>query len=963
MKFSFKHFPPRASALGVMGALVVAIGASASPVPGNLGSGLDVIVRAHLAQKEAGKAKDRNADAQLLAEAQSYRDNAITNDKNQVKVYVHLKPRTEKGEFNPASILPASAAVTATDMSYRSGVIEAWINVDDVVALANNKQVSSVILAIKPVLDVGVATSQGVVQHRVDQQAQDGTGVTVGTMSDSFAQSTNPVTASVDVTTGDLPGPGNPLGNTMPVEVLDDPLAGSTDEGRAMTQIVHDMAPKARLGFATASSGQVSFADNVRSLANRAGVTGSHAITGFSADVIVDDLFYSDSPMFGTSLVGRAVNEVAAVGVAYFSSAGNRPAQQAYFSDYRNVSSADLAAALAGTNIPTSAFATIPADAYAGGFHNFRTDGGQDVAQTLSNFIAGQASNMTFQWDDPFDVTPPTFNPTPFFTDTGTSTSTTVPVSFPVTGLVAGNQYRITVVAEPPPPGNPFDAVVTVRDPNGTAILTQDTGTDEEIFFFANLSGTYTVDVVSFNAGSMGPFRVSAYTASGTLRVTTDFNLLFFRSDTGAFVKSIAAKNLLTNQPLEFGSLTFPTANLVQLVIARGNVPTAPIPASRIRYVNTGFAGPSEYNSYQTPVTYGHNHEPGAISAAAYSPFRPYLPEEFTSPGPSFIYFDQDANRLATPITRQKPDVAAMDGANNTFFGGDSASDADTQNNFFGTSAAAPHAAGVAALVFQAHGGPGSVTQPQMRTILQSAGFMHDLDPFFARGQARAGAGKVTLTVQASHGNFSLSDGRLFSTNSPNVVGASYVGPNSVASLSINLQNGNTTGGTESDVVPGLMWDMRAFSTASTAGFPFTVGTTTGTFSMANVTPTYSLPATAPAVAGQFYQLDLAFSPGSFSAGNSFSFGSDRDEQRTAANPQLGPTGGATGFGNSADLFGATVSIPAGTIAPGGATFTGMTQDGTSFNGTFTNRIGKGYSPLDGYGFINAQDAVNAPLP
>ena len=88
--------------------------------------------------------------------------------------------------------------------------------------------------------------------------------------------------------------------------------------------------------------------------------------------------------MFGTSLVGRAVNEVAALGRSYFSSAGNRPAANGYFSTYRNVPSNDLLAATAGTNLN---FTGVDPSLYAGGFHNFRTDGGQDIAQTISQGV------------------------------------------------------------------------------------------------------------------------------------------------------------------------------------------------------------------------------------------------------------------------------------------------------------------------------------------------------------------------------------------------------------------------------------------------------------------------------------------------------------------------------------------------------------------------------------------------
>ena len=110
-----------------------------------------------------------------------------------------------------------------------------------------------------------------------------------------------------------------------------------------MLQIVHDMAPKARLGFATANGGEVNFANNIRALAGLPGA--ERAVPGFKADVIVDDIIYLVEPFFQDGIVAQAVDEVAAAGVSYFSSAGNRPATQAYDSKPRIVP-----ASSAGTN-------------------------------------------------------------------------------------------------------------------------------------------------------------------------------------------------------------------------------------------------------------------------------------------------------------------------------------------------------------------------------------------------------------------------------------------------------------------------------------------------------------------------------------------------------------------------------------------------------------------------------------
>lgn len=140
----------------------------------------------------------------------------------------------------------------------------------------------------------------------------DGSGVTVGIVSDSFDRRASAAThAANDVASGDLPGPGSPCGAQQPVGVLSDPLSSGTDEGRAMAQIVHDLAPGAAIDFATAAGGQNAFAKNIEALA------------AAGAGVIADDAIYLDEPFFQDGPVAAAINKVTAAGVSYFTAAGN----------------------------------------------------------------------------------------------------------------------------------------------------------------------------------------------------------------------------------------------------------------------------------------------------------------------------------------------------------------------------------------------------------------------------------------------------------------------------------------------------------------------------------------------------------------------------------------------------------------------------------------------------------------
>jgi hypothetical protein len=142
----------------------------------------------------------------------------------------------------------------------------------------------------------------------------DGTGIKVGVISNSFDANATYSTAAQNVQQGLLPGPGNPCGYETPVAVLSD-LHNVTptpdDEGRAMLQQVHGVAPGAALYFATAGADLGDLTGAITLMRN-AGV-----------DVIIDDVIPLTEPFYQESLEAQAIADAVASGITYVTAAGN----------------------------------------------------------------------------------------------------------------------------------------------------------------------------------------------------------------------------------------------------------------------------------------------------------------------------------------------------------------------------------------------------------------------------------------------------------------------------------------------------------------------------------------------------------------------------------------------------------------------------------------------------------------
>jgi len=548
-----------------------------------------------------------------------------------------------------------------------SNDVGGWLPVTQLDAATARDEVHSIRAAMSRTR-TGAVTSQGDFAQHSDvvrsANSLTGVGVTVGVLSDSYdcyaeyaanhvaaggaagyANNGFTATAATDVSTGDLPatvnvleeaeaGQGGCMNYNPPIQL---PFG---DEGRAMLQIVHDVAPGASLAFYTAENSEADFANGIVKLA------ASVASGGAGATVIADDVGYFDEPFFQDGIVAQAIDAVEAQGVAYFSAAGND-------------------GAFAYDNTAPS-FTTLSSSPPNSGEYllNFDASGATTTTAlpvTIASLIPGEYVAIVVEWDQPYVTGAP---------NSGGATSQ---IDVCITGA-SGTDEIIDYA------GN----AATCSGPNKTGV---DSYQVMIVGNPANASGNSAVETMNIVVGLAG-----GTAAPGRIKVVVE--------DDGA------------------GS----TINAFQTNSA--TVQGHPGAAGAVA-VGTAFY-------FDTPAC-------GASSATL---------ESFSSEGGAPILFDSSGNRLATPVVRQKPDLVGPDGGNDTFLGFTLASDgiiggllnttiSACQNNpkypnFFGTSAATPHVASIAALLLQAN--PALTPTQVYQTLRNSAVPMATPSPNFQSG-------------------------------------------------------------------------------------------------------------------------------------------------------------------------------------------------------------------------------------
>lgn len=513
--------------------------------------------------------------------------------------------------------------------------------IDEVAALPE-------VVRIRPrspaVTNRGRVTSRAVKAHGIDKARAgygvDGTGVRIGVLSDSFALTevirgpettpkliegpagavtipAGPVQRLRNQDSGDLPG-------TVEVLLEFDGAIGS-DEGAAMAELIHDIAPGAEILFHTAFVSEASFAEGIIRLAEA------------GCQVIVDDVSYLNAPVYQDGVVAQAVDYVREHhGVTYFSAAGN-DANHGLRMPYRS------------NNPSVNEQEVFPPS--GNDFH--RWDNG--TAFLPVGAAPGRALQIAVGWNQPSESASG---------PGGGGAQVDLDVYFVREPTVeAVRELALSADRE-----NGFRSIQlqgTTGRPMGDAVELVSVFPDT---IFSPVNGYLVID----------HYRGNHEHIPQAPEVPLELRVMFF--GLGMKIGGINSDLRTAGGPTMFGH------GVARGAISVGAVPWYDTPAFRTSFRSTPEIDPE-----------------GFTSLGGY--------EGLTPGGALRVWFDPQGRLLRNPLTgqaepslREAPTISAVNGNNTTFFGRPLdlqgyEGEPDGFPNFFGTSASAPNAAAVAALI------------------------------------------------------------------------------------------------------------------------------------------------------------------------------------------------------------------------------------------------------------------------
>ena len=488
-------------------------------------------------------------------------------------------------------------------------------------ALAGVRRVGPV---YPPIRRVGAVTSRAVEALRVDRinggpAGLTGAGVTVGILSDSLSRTDDVVdddttftgpdgdttrkTSSTEMSgsapqdSGDLPASVRILRDDAP----DTAAFRLADEGAAMAELIHDLAPDADIVFHTAVGG---------------GIAGFAAaidrLCASGVDVVIDDIGYLAELMYQRDVVSRAAEDCVGRGVAYFSAAGNN-ADRAFHERFDDL------------HIRDDQGRASPSTLDDVDFHDWH--GGDPYLRV--RVPANSVVTAVLQWNQPALSVPENATRGPR-------------IDLDLIALDRASRYAT------PRPESAFEDQLAGADP--LEIVRLATGSSAHTFYLA------------IDHWSGAQERIPQDDGTGL-----EFRLVFFERGADSTIEYLDSPGGPDAAPTMYGH------TLAEGVLAVGAVPW-----------------------FDAPDFPGGNVGPTAEID----------PEPFTAVGGTLERHFAPDGRFRRATRPPQPAIAAADGNNTTFFGqawpyGAEAGESDGFPNFFGTSAAAPNAAAVAALLLE----------------------------------------------------------------------------------------------------------------------------------------------------------------------------------------------------------------------------------------------------------------------